>query len=218
MKKSIGKARGIILRKTNYSENDIIFEILTEEGTMQGFFARGARKIKSKFSGVLQVGLIITISYTEGKNLHHPSEINIDKKDILTFYTKDLRSLSFFTDVINVTRSIAKDLEDVGLFKITIDALQGAENNIDLLEVYTSYLQKILELINVDYHLKCYFSNQYISEKDFYYIPGTNQAFTKENKPRTISADLIEYDQVFEKQYLQKLVYEHVSEKLKLRF
>lgn len=212
-------AKGIILRKNLYSEHDIIFDVLTEQGTVLGFFARGARKIKSKFSGVLQLGLVVNINYTTGKNLNYPQEINVDHSLVFSFYNRSLKHMNFYTDILTVTRSIAKDFENELLFISVIEAFKEAEEpKNDLNKIYNKFLEEILNIIDVDTSLTCYFTGNTISEEKFYYIPETNRVISLDNKPKTIDVPEVTFDEIFHKTYLQRLVLEHIQSQLKFKF
>jgi DNA repair protein RecO len=212
------RTKGIILRKTNFGDNDVIFDLLNDEGKIIGFFARGARKMKSKFSGVLQLGHIVRLEYATGKNLNYPNEISIDQENLYSFYSKSIATMNFYTDLISITRAVAKDLEDERLFYCITYAFSQAENGEDITELYNTFLERILEMIGVDTSLKCYFSGSLIREEEFYYQPDTNKVISKERKPKTIDLPLITSDKVFLKGYLKKLVFEHVNHKMVLKF
>lgn len=211
------QAKCIILRKTNFSEYDVIFDVLTSEGKMIGFFARGARKMKSKFSGVLQVGHVVDISYSTGKNLNYPTEISIDKENLFSFYSKSIENMNFYVDVITIVRAVAKDLEDERLFETVLTAFQKADEGEDLVEIYNQFLTEVLEIIEVDIRLKCYYSGELIKEKEFYYSPDSNRVISIDKKPNSIDLPKISFDKVFYKNYLQKLILEHVHAKIRLK-
>jgi DNA repair protein RecO len=212
------KIKAIITRKTNFGDNDIIFDVLSDEGKIIGFFARGARKIKSRFSGVLQLGIVVNITYTTGKNLNYPNEISLDTKNLFSFYTRSLEHMNFYTDIITILKAVSKDLEDRSLFEMTIDAFSRVQNSEDPIIVYNDFLNNILELIGVATELRCNVSGEEINEPEFYYIPESNRLISEAEKPKSLDLLKISFDKVFYKQYLQKLIYEHVHQKLKLKF
>lgn len=212
------RVKGIILRKTNYSESDVIFDILSDTGDIIGFFARGAKKMKSKFLGVIQLGLVVNVSFNTGKNLNYPSEISIDKDNVFTFYSKTTQGMNFYIDLLTVTKAVAKDFKSEELFELVTSSYREAQRGGDLLEIYIHFLDEVLQLIGADASLRCSFTGNVIQEKEFYYLPQSNKAFSQNNKPNTVDAELISYDPVFQKNYLQKLVYEHIHHKLVLKF
>jgi len=212
------KIKGIIIRKTNFSDNDIIFDVLTETGGVIGFFARGARRMKSKFSGVIQLGLIVDITYSTGKNLNYPREISIDNNNYFSFYRQSMDAMHFYTDILAILKSIAKDLEEPELFTIVIDAFHQADQGNNLTQVYSNFLIALLELISIETDLKCYISGEVISEPEFYYSPDTNKTVSLTKKPLGVQLEKIHHSIEFSKIYLQKLVLEHINPRLRLKF
>ncbi len=212
------KTKGIILRKTVYGENDIIFDLLNEEGKMLGFFARGAKKIKSRFSGVLQLGHVVEVAYSTGKNLQYPNEITLIKKHLYSFCSKTMQGMNFYADILSIARVVAKDLEAPELYESVVTGLDEAERGGDLLKTYNTLLENILYLIGVETELTCYYSGELISENQFYYAAEINRVISKSRKPETIDLPLVTFDPGFFKEYLKKLVYEHVQSRLKLKF
>jgi DNA repair protein RecO len=213
------KARGIIIRKTNFSDNDIIFDLLTDEGKVIGFFARGARKLKSRYSGTLQIGMVVIVTYTAGKNLQYPNEINLDAKHLFSFYRKSLKHMDLYMDVISILKTIGKDLEDPELFSITLECFDAVEKDGDLINSYNEFLNKILHLISIESSLNCAITGETINEKEFYYVPESNKVISEANKPHSLNnLTKINYSESFYKEYLQKLILEHVHNKLRLKF
>jgi DNA repair protein RecO len=212
------QTKGIILRKTNFGDNDLIFDVLSNDGKVSGFFARGARKIKSKFAGVIQLGHVVNITYSSGKNLQYPNEITLDRSHFFSFYSKSIAAMNFYTDLLSITRAVAKDLEDERLFETITQAYHHAEMGEDLTLLYNSFIEIILELIGVDSDLKCYYTGQIIADNEFYYHPETNRVISVEKKPKSIDLPLITRDPIFDKGYLKKLILEHINHKMVLKF
>lgn len=218
MKKNHLKTRGIIVRKVNYSENDIIFDVLNEDGEIIGFFGRSARKIKSRLVSVLQLGNVVNITYSVGKNLNYPSEVEIDRTNIFSFYSKSIEGMRFYSDVIKIISIISKDYHSPDIFELTIKAFQDAESGGKLTEVYNEFLSELLQILGYETEIKCFFSGEVINEKEFFYHPETNRVFSSKNKPKTLDIPQISFDQTFFKNYLQKLFMEHVRQRMKFKF
>jgi DNA repair protein RecO len=210
--------KGIILRKTNFGDNDVIFDVLTDEGSIVGFFARGARKMKSRFSGVLQLGQVVLIDYATGKNLNYPSEIGIDSTNLFSFYSKSISHMNLYTDILTISRTIAKDLEDRRIFEYIVESFHKVDSGDELTDVYNDFLSGILQVIGVDTGLKCYFTGEMINDREFYYHAETNRVISKPKRPKSIDVPLISFDKVFLKGFLKRLFLEHVSHKIKLKF
>lgn len=61
-------AKGIVLARTNYAESDRIITVLTRDHGKQQLIAKGARKIKSKLAGGIELFAVNSISYIGGKS------------------------------------------------------------------------------------------------------------------------------------------------------
>lgn len=63
------KTTGIILRRVNYSEADRIITFLTPERGKVSALARGARRVKSRLGGSLELFSIVELMLARGRNL-----------------------------------------------------------------------------------------------------------------------------------------------------
>ncbi len=213
------KTKGVILRIVDFKECDQIFDLYTENGELIGFFARGAHKPKSKYHGVISVGNFVDISYTSGKNLNYPREVNYDLQRIYTFHKKTLEGMYFFSDILLIIRIIAKDYNEPGIYEIFIKAFELAEKNPEnFLGIYNHFLKEMLHSLGFDSSPKCFLTGEEIRDKEFYYHPESNHVFSKDHKPRTIDIPLITYDAVFEKNFLRKKFAETVNSRVILKF
>ena len=212
------KLRGIIIRKTNFSESDVIFDVLSESGEIVGFFARSARKIKSKLVSVLQLGNVVNITYSIGKNLNYPIEVEADRNNLFTFYAKNMDGMRFYSDILKIGGIIGKDYNSQELFELIVSAFNQAEQSGNLTEIYNDFISQLLQLLGYETEVKCFSSGEIISEKEFFYHPETNRVFSNSNKPKSLDIPQISFDQVFFKNYLQKLFIEHVRQKMKFKF
>lgn len=212
------KTKGIILRKTNYGEDDLIYDLLCESGELLTFFARGAKKAKSKFAGIIQIGNFIYITYTSGKNFNYPREISLDLDNIYSFYAKNLELMNYYADLINITRHISKDMESSNLFEILIQSLKTAEYEKEkILDSYNRFILNCLDEYNIDTsEIKSLIENS-ISDKKFYYHAESNRIFN-DDKPKYLDIPYIKYDDVFLKTYLQKMLTENISHGIRLKF
>lgn len=213
------KTRGIILSKTKFAENDIIFDILSEDGSLKSFFAKGAQKIKSHLSGILQIGQFVNIVYSKGSNFYYPKEITLDLKNCFTFYKENLELLNYYGDIINVTRIISRDINSTELFTTLIENFQGIQSRKkNALISYNSYLEFCLKEAGVCMDDLNKIERDLVSDKILYYHIASNRIFLPEEKPKYLDLPSIKYDEVFKKQYLQKLFYQHISSKIRLKF
>ncbi len=216
------KTSGVILRLVDFKESDRIFDLLNEDGEIVSFFARSARKPKSKFHGIISIGNFVNINYTKGKNLNYPTEITYDLERIFDFYKKSLDSMYFYTDILSIIRIIAKDYSSPELFQLLIEVLEKAQksplSHENFLLLYNEFLQNVLSLLGIEAELKCYISGEEINEPEFYYHLESNKVFSLDKKPRTLDLPLVKFDQFFQKNYLQRLFYGSVNTKIRLKF
>tara|TARA_B100000902_G_scaffold398086_1_gene463735 strand:+ start:101 stop:847 length:747 start_codon:yes stop_codon:yes gene_type:complete len=75
MKKRGAYTKGLISRCTKYKDSDIIFTLLSEEGGIQNFIARGAKKPSSKFSGHIEPINYVEIYYSGSSSLPAVSQV-----------------------------------------------------------------------------------------------------------------------------------------------
>jgi DNA repair protein RecO (recombination protein O) len=219
MSSDILKVSGIILRKTEYGENDWIFDLFAENGEVLGFLAKGAKNPKSKLNGYINIGNYIDITYDKGRNLNYPREINIQPKNIYKFYSQNIKNLYFFSDIIAITRYISKDFASKELFeilKITLHKADKKKENLDIL--YNYFLEQVIEITGNKVSLECDISGQTINDKEFYYHPESNKVFSKEKKPLSLDLPKIQFDDIFYKNYLIKKLVETTNLKIRLKF
>lgn len=214
------KASGVIIRITNFKESDQIFDLFTSEGDLIGFFARSSRKPKSKLHGIVSIGNFVSITYSKGKNLNYPKEINYDLEKLFTFQKNSLPAMYFYADLLAITRSVAKDFQEKELYTLLLDSFEKAQkvDNSKLIEIYNDFLTNLLELLGIDATLRSFTSGQMINEPEFYYHAESNSAFTKTEKPTSMDLPLISSDQIFMKNYLTKLLSSNFNFKIRLKF
>lgn len=212
------KTKGIILTKTSFGENDLIFDLLAEDGERVSFFVRGGKKIKSKFAGVIQIGNFVKVSFNKGKNFNYPKELEIDSSKRFDFYSKKLEAMNFFADIILIAKSISKDYKTEFLYKEIANTFNSAQSGEDLLVLYNSFLNNILNELGFNTDLICSSSGKLIDEPEFYYHPETNKAFKTENKPRSLDLPYIKKDDIFIKNYLKKIFAGNISHYIRLKF
>ncbi len=127
---SLYKTKAIILRTNRYSEADKIINLLTPNGRVSAI-AKGARKVKSKFGGRIELFCFLDLVLYKGKNLHTVTQANLLKPydNIRNDYKKFL------------TASAAAELID----KVTFGG-QKEQALFDLLERFLSYLDSVKQL------------------------------------------------------------------------
>lgn len=81
------KTKGIVIKKTNFSDSGVIVKIFTEELGVQSFFVRGLQSRKPARSAGGSKGkaamyqpltmLDLIVSFSENKSLHHINEVSV---------------------------------------------------------------------------------------------------------------------------------------------
>lgn len=152
------KVRGFVLKKTKYSEADLIIHLLASDGRKLSFLARGALRSKKRFGGgVLEPTHFIEAQYKENnkedsiKTLTEASVVNDFAK-----LRKDYDRLSLALYFVEVVAKVGQegDVESESLFNLIGNALSVLEStkNLDLIKVHFSlkllHQQGILEVEN----------------------------------------------------------------------
>jgi len=212
------KTKGLILTKTGFGENDLIFDLLSENGERVSFFVRGGRKIKSKFAGTIQIGNFVKISFSKGKNFNYPKEIAIQTNLIFDFYSKSIEGMNFFADIIQICKCISKDFNSEIIYTQTVKAFISAQLQKMLAEAYIDFLITILHDLGFNTGIVDSISGEEIREKEFYYHPETNKVFLKQNKPKSFDLPLIKKDLIFTKNYVQKIFNANINHYIRLKF
>ena len=210
---------GIIVRKVNYGESDVIFTLYTAEGDMPGFFARGAKKLKSRYSGVVQLGYVVSVTYNKGRALNYPQEIYLDKRYVWDFYAKSSGHMNFYTDCILIVREIGKDMSDPHLYDSFLEAMTKAQKgNQNLQDVYTEFLNKVLHSIGKETELRCQSTGKIISEPECYYSLSSNAIFGSGTTSEAVNLERVAIDNMFIKLYYQRLLQAELPPRSKLLY
>lgn len=121
----------IILKKTKYSESDLILQALATNGSRSSFIARSALKSKKRFGGgVLEPLHFVSFTYKPGRELGHlhtleEAQLVHDFKNIRRSYDALEMALHFLDCVYKV--SLEGDVGGEFLFNLTGNALRAIE-------------------------------------------------------------------------------------------
>lgn len=211
------KVKGLVLTKTSFGENDLIFDLLSESGERMSFFVRGGRKIKSKFLGTLQLGNFVEVTFSKGKNFNYPKEAIIINNLIFDFYSKSIEGMNFFSDIIQICKCVSSDFNSKIIYSQVVKAFVLAQQK-KFDEAYVKFLDNILKDLGFETDIADYLNGEIIQDKEFYYHPETNKIFEKQNRPRGIDLLLIKKDLIFKKIYLQRIFSTHVNHYIRLKF
>lgn len=105
------KTRGIVLRVLKYNEADKIVHLLSEDGIISAI-AKGSRKTKSRYGGVIEVFCEVDFVLHEGKSLHtvtQASSVN-SFKNIRRDFNKYLIASAVVELIDKISMSEQKDL------------------------------------------------------------------------------------------------------------
>jgi len=136
------KTRGIVLRRIDFGEADQIVTVLTEDQGKIALVAKGARRLKSKFLGKLELLYEAELNYFMGRELGHLNEavshILLDERDL------DLKSRSLLFYMAETTHKlVAEEQECQKIYHLLREALM----NFDTLSsesIFYAYLVKLL--------------------------------------------------------------------------
>ena len=106
MEKQI-KTKGIILRKINFGEADQILTILTKDEGKISALAKGARRLKSKFLGKLELFYNVDLNYFQGRELAHLNEV--ESFVLLQEENLDLKSRSLLFYMAEATHKLVPE-------------------------------------------------------------------------------------------------------------
>lgn len=146
--------KGIILRQIEYKDNDAIINVLSRQGELYGFYARGIKKVTSKNANAVQVFAYSDIDYfVSQKGLHTLKRAKIIKNYFESFkdYNKIIVAFMLLDVVYDVAslhlgknpdlfKLLSKSLEEINevnesllfaYFLIEIMSKQGIELIVD---------------------------------------------------------------------------------------
>lgn len=121
------KTKGIILRKKDYHENDRLFIIFTEDlGKIQAI-GRGARKIKSKMAGHLDLLMIVDLMLARGLNFFQIAGATIAQN--FSALKEDLEKVNIGCYFLSLVDQLTKlEQKDEKIFKLLMEALTALDH------------------------------------------------------------------------------------------
>lgn len=138
------KTQGIILRRINFGEADQILTVLTRDYGKISLLAKGARRIKSKFCGRLELFYQVELVYFQGRTLHHLNEVEM--LSCMTLSDLDLRGSSILFYIMEATsRLLPEGQEASDIFDLLSDSLNQLDTDSDINDlILYAYLTKLL--------------------------------------------------------------------------
>lgn len=154
------KTNGIILRKTDYSEADRIFSILTKEFGKISAIAKGVRKVKSRLGGHLEFFCDINFELYKSDS----SEIyRINGAEIITVNKKIVQDLKLMDDGYKIVQLLNKFTEEKyplpKILKLSNESFEllnlGKSTDLILLTFQAKFFTILGYLPSFDHCLKC---------------------------------------------------------------
>ena len=141
----IEEFKGIVLSATDYSEASKILNVLTDKFGVIGIMAKGAKKVKSKFSSVSNPLIYGTFNvyYKENKL---STLISVDVIDIFENIHKDLTKITYSNYLLDLFIQTSRQDNNCELFGLLRDALVKINKNIN-----SKVITQIVEIKLLDY-------------------------------------------------------------------
>ncbi len=138
------KTKGIIIRKVDFGEADRIVTVLTEDFGKIDCIAKGARRLKSKFSGRLELFSHVLLTCFQGKTL-----ACLNEAELLGSLTEtkelDRHRVRFYMAELT-HKLIQPEQELTGAYHLLEEALAALEGTLKYETVLQTYLIKLLTL------------------------------------------------------------------------
>lgn len=160
MTKTYLNTKGLIIRKVNYSDKDLIIELLTEDGVLETFYCRNVKSTKNHLASVLQFGILLQITYRKGRTMNYPQEINIVREYKIS---SDLKKMILVSDILKIISQICKNYQSEELFNLLLNTLQVVQAQEFSLLILEGFIEEVLELLSLE--------DQTVKEKQAPYTP-----------------------------------------------
>lgn len=138
------KTTGIIIRKVDFGEADRIVTVLTDELGKIDCVAKGARRLKSKFCGRLELFYNVDITCFQGRNLSIIKEVNLINGITDCKNVDRHRILFYIAELTN--RLIQSDQHIENAYLLLQNVLDCIENTDKYEILLHAYLIKLLTL------------------------------------------------------------------------
>ena len=138
------KTTGIIIRKINLNEADRIISVLTKDYGKIDCIAKGARKLKSKFCGRLELFYHVKLTCFQGRELAILNEADIIDCPVETKDINKHKILFYISELTNKLIQSGQQIE--GAYPLLLDTLKHIDNSNKTAVLLHSYLIKLLTL------------------------------------------------------------------------
>lgn len=142
------KTTGIVLRKVDFGEADRIVTLLTPDYGKIDCVAKGARRLKSKFCGRLELFYEVAITAFEGKSLARLNEVQVLKGFEMKQDMETHQVLFYLSEITH--KLIQADQRVEGVYELLTETLGAVSSELSALSknevILHSYLTKLLTL------------------------------------------------------------------------
>ena len=139
---------GIVISEQDFKESSKIINVFTKEHGIIGIIAKGAKSLKSPLrSSTTKLSYGIFTIYYKGDKLSLLKEVSI--KDNFINILKDIELISFATYLIELSRQVYKESENISIYNILIAGLKKINNKFDPLVITNIIELKYLEYLGV---------------------------------------------------------------------
>jgi DNA repair protein RecO (recombination protein O) len=144
------QVKGIILRKQDYRENDRLFVIYTDELGKIEAVAKGARKIKSKMAGHLDLFSVVNLMVAPGKTYYQIA--GADREKNFLNVKNDLSKTVLVSFCLETVDGFTKlDHPDQKLYELLAEMMEifDSEKNKNFLKLYVLSKFFVLKLMSI---------------------------------------------------------------------
>lgn len=138
------KNAGIIIRKIDLNDADRIVTVLTCDHGKIDCIAKGARRLKSKFCGRLELFSHINLTYFQGRDLAMLNEVDLIQGFLDTKDINKHKVLFFIAEMTN--KLIQQGQRAEGIYELLTDTLKYIEQSYKSDVILHGYLIKLLTL------------------------------------------------------------------------
>lgn len=174
--------KAVVLNRVNYADNDRILSIITKDHGKLSLIARGARKIKSKLAGSIELFTEFEATIMKGKG----SLDNLISAKGINYFTNITKSLERMQVGYNLLKYIDKNTEpseDELYYDVLIKALEELNNpNIITEKVEAYFISQLIKLSGFSPNLNTDINGDKLSEDNKYLFDTESMSFIERDK------------------------------------
>ena len=132
---TIKKVEGIIVSEVDYKESSKIINILTKDDGLIGVIARGTKKVKNNFGGMI-TKLTCGIFHLYYKDKGLSTLIDVDVIDGFKYIRKDINLISYACYLLELSMQVYRHENNNDIYKLLLDSLKKIDEGFDALVIY----------------------------------------------------------------------------------